>query len=327
MRPANAVPAGTITSIQCERWKKKFGQCPTVVLHLSRNPEDELRTSTLLAVMAALAVGCSSNPPPTALIPTTVTPVPTQVVPSPTVTSVPTAAFVPPSPTLPMSTPIPVPTLAPATAQASTCDNPFHPVKPDASWNYQISYGSTSTAVTPYTMTLTNITPTGFSEHRVFADGNVNTDWVCSPDGLLATQLVDLAATSGSQFVSETLDSRGITIPPANQWNVGATWTNHYSVKGQFKNNNNPINGQGDIDTQNRITGQEQVTVPAGTFDTYRVESATTMNLTASLGFIGVPTTMNVSEVSWYARDVGLVKSELTFQSTTATTDLVSFTP
>lgn len=213
---------------------------------------------------------------------------------------------------------------ATVTPQRTACDNGFHPLSSTGQWNYRLTFPTAGSPQTTYTMTITGITPVSFTEHRVFADAQADTQWTCKSDGLLATQLVNLATAGRSQFMVETLESAGITLPPEEQWTVGYAWSSHYRIRGQLTNTTSPVTGEGTADSQDRIVAQEQVTVPAGTFDTFRVDSTTTLNLTASFGFLGVPTTLTVSESSWYARDMGLVKSTVTFQGQTATTELTS---
>ncbi|MGB3587563.1 MAG: hypothetical protein WBA23_13535 [Tunicatimonas sp.] len=55
-----------------------------------------------------------------------------------------------------------------------------------------------------------------------------------------------------------------------------------------------------------KVAGQETITTPAGTFDCYKI----TYNTEVSIKTIGVNRTTSYPGVHWFARNVGMVKSE-----------------
>lgn len=55
-----------------------------------------------------------------------------------------------------------------------------------------------------------------------------------------------------------------------------------------------------------KVIGQETVTTPAGTFDCYKI----TYNTEVSMKTIGMNRTTSYPGVHWFARNVGMVKSE-----------------
>ncbi len=282
-------------------------------------------------VWIALAVAlsaCASLPTPPAL------PVPNSL-------SVPT---LPPAPTplgpvsAPTETIVPSPTLASptqaisagptqsASGANSACSNAFYPVAPNAQWTYRATTSQAPSSSANYEVTISNVTASSFTEHRAFDGTNVDDTWTCSSDGLASTQFGNLHVHGITGFQFSTTQNTGITIPPADQWAIGKTWTSGYDIQGQLQQNGVNLSGTGTVDIQNKIAAEEQVTVPAGAFTAFRVDSIITLNLTPT-GSVPIPIKLTLNQSSWYARDTGLVKSTLNMNSQTATTELVSYQP
>ncbi len=223
-----------------------------------------------------------------------------------------------------------MPLTSPAASQAANlCQNSFHPVSPNAQWTYTITGLGGDPNGLPYNMTITNITPNSFTEHRQFPDGAADTNWVCTPDGLAATQPIDVTTAGRGTVQVQTQQYSGVTLPPVERWTTGATWTNSYRVKGQMQTAIMAMSGDATIDVQNKIAGKESVVVAAGTYDALRVDSTAPAQLSLSLGIFGVPMTFNLVGSSWYVQDIGLVKSTLVVQGQpiSITTELTSFKP
>lgn len=290
----------------------------------------------LLFSLAVALSSCASVPTVPALpIPTFVLPIPTLApaptplgpVSAPTETSAPSPTQAAPLPTTAASPTQPV-SAAPTTASAAAtaCNNPFHPVSPTAQWKYQTTGSDDPSAVGNYTVTLTNVTANSFAEHRAFDKASVDTTWTCDAGSLSATQFGNLNVHGLTGFQLNTTQNTGITLPPADQWTVSKMWTNSYRIQGQMQQNGMTLSGSGTVDLQNTIAAQEQVTVPAGTFTAFRVDTAIILNLTPS-GSIPIPIKLELNQSSWYAPNNGLVKSTLNMNSQTATTELVSYQP
>ncbi len=207
-------------------------------------------------------------------------------------------------------------------APASTCDNAFYPVSLDTYWQYRVSSDTTSS----YDKTITRLVPDSFTERRVFAATATDNTWTCTPDGLLSKQFGNLQIHGQTQYKFDTTDSEGITIPPADRWFVGNAWSNRYAIAGQVDQSGIPISGTGAVTLANRIAAEEQVTVPAGTFLAFRVDSTIGLKLTPS-GLFPIPVNLTLSQSSWYARDTGMIKSTLTMNGQTAAAELLSYTP
>jgi hypothetical protein len=276
----------------------------------------------VLLILLVLLTACDSggNVAPTTTPPT-----------APTATALPpTATPLPPTPTptpiLPTATPVsPTPTTA-SSAATGACNNPYYPVKANAQWKYRVTYQTGGLAPSEFTQSYTNITANGFTERRVFPNLTVENGWTCSSEGLLAAQFANLNTGGPSQFKFETLKSSGVTVPAAATLKVGATWNNGYEVKAQISTGNTTNQAQGKITQAHKIVGQESVTVPAGTYNAFKVETDFSMALSIVVGGVTVPTNFNFKVTSWFAPNVGLVKSVTASEALAATTELQSLT-
>ncbi len=297
----------------------------------------KIKILALVALAAALSA-CATVPSSPAIPLPTALPIPTTL-PIPTLAPAPTllGPVNAPSPTVAVSPTLSAPTGATAAppaqptspqeggGSASACSNPFHPVSPTAQWKYRTSTSDNSSSGT-YTVTTTSITANSFTEHDVLDGAAVDTQWTCGDQGLVSTAFGNLHMHGINGFQFNTTQATGASIPPADQWTIGKTWTNGYNIEGQVQQNGANLSGTGTVTIQNKIAAQEQVTVPAGTFTAFRVDSIITLNLTPG-GSVPIPITLTLDQSSWYARDTGLVKSTLHMNSQTATTELVSYQP
>ena len=72
-------------------------------------------------------------------------------------------------------------------------------------------------------------------------------------------------------------------------------------------NSNGTRFGTMTLTSQNKkVVSQEEVTVPAGTFDCYKIEG----NMVSKTETMGIPMTFEFKNVEWYAKGVGLVRTE-----------------
>lgn len=207
-------------------------------------------------------------------------------------------------------------------APAGVCNNSFYPVSQDAQWQYGVSADTQST----YEKTITRLAADSFTERRVFATTATDNTWTCTSDGLLSNQFGNLHIHGQTQYRFDTTTQEGITIPPEDRWYIGNAWSNRYDIAGQVNQNGMAISGTGAVTLANRIAAEEQVTVPAGTYTAFRVDSTITLRLTPA-GLFPIPINLTLSQSSWYARDTGMVKSTLTMNGQTASAELLSYIP
>ncbi|HVG39133.1 MAG TPA: hypothetical protein VM870_07595, partial [Pyrinomonadaceae bacterium] len=184
-----------------------------------------------------------------------------------------------------------------------------------------------------YTETFSEVTDTGFVQRQQIGGGSgdvhVERRWGCGAAGLGSEDYTDISV-SQSNFKFKSLAHQGVLVPPPADWKQGGVWDYSYDVsgEGQMPGSGNrsgapSIETKGTIKVRNEIVAQEQVNVPAGNFGAWKVQSTITQNLQTKMGNMNVPTNVALKMDSWYAKDVGLIKSEI--KDFGATTELVSF--
>jgi hypothetical protein len=220
-------------------------------------------------------------------------------------------------------------TEVPTTGAASSeeCDNPLYPVVEGASWQY----GGTNAATGDYSFTHTfvEIHADGFTEQDVWDSGLVRTgQWSCDGGNLKALELgggAGTVSTSSISFVADSTTSEGVTLPATV--NAGDTWSQLIDINGHMQMPDNTSAAARNQATQNcTAVGEENVSVPAGTFDAMKIECQVEMTITISLQDLDVPpTTITSTSTLWYAPGVGLVRSESASEFGTSTLELQSY--
>ena len=191
---------------------------------------------------------------------------------------------------------------APSSAD-NYCDNPFYPVSEGRTWRYRMtSQGETS----DFSFTSKDVTDDAFT--HVLSSEGVSTEirWQCGPDGLFTTQVTSMFFMSIPNFNVETIDVDGVALPPASQWQIGASWKTQFNVRVTMTIGEETIEGEGVISINNTITAIEPVSVPAGSFDNaYRVDAQGEY----AFNVMGFETIIQSNSTNWYAEGVGMVKS------------------
>ncbi len=204
------------------------------------------------------------------------------------------------------------PTAAPtattaAPVAAGDCDNPFFPAVEGRVMTYRNTVPAFGES--EFSHTFSDVTDSSFNVNIGVGDGeNIIQKWTCSADGLLSPEMAQMPGMAeGMTF--EYIEASGATLPAADQMTAGHEWTTHYVVEVTM-----PDLGQGamsmseTVDLVNTVAGEESVTVPAGTFDAVRVDTAGTI----AVSIAGAPASnVEMSIVSWYAEGVGLVRQEI----------------
>ncbi|HKV42820.1 MAG TPA: hypothetical protein VJX67_26715, partial [Blastocatellia bacterium] len=173
---------------------------------------------------------------------------------------------------------------------------------------YQTSFAS---GIHPYSYTVTfgDITAHSFKRHQESSNGlQLDSTWQCQSDGLAAMQYGDLSMPE-TRLKLDTQRAGGVTLPSAAKWQKGAKWSNSYEVTGQMSlGGPRPVDVQGTISVANEIVAEETVTVPAGTYDAFKVVSTITQDLSLR-NTRAAPIRMSFGSSSWYVKDVGMVKA------------------
>ncbi len=184
------------------------------------------------------------------------------------------------------------------------CGNTYYPVVNGAEWIYTGPNGD-------FTHSLTTGSEGAFTDTVQTAESKFIIEGLCMEGGD-----INLLETPGSSLTyqgdvgSSTLtatQNEGISIPGDIQ--VGDDWSQSLVVEVSVDNRTMSFT----IDNEFKATGYESVSVPAGTFETLKVEMESSTDG-------GNP----LKQTLWYAQDVGLVKSVIDL-GTPIVQELVSF--
>ncbi len=218
------------------------------------------------------------------------------------------------------------PTDVPATEPPAqnACENPYAPVIAGATWDYNIQ----GTLPDTYTHTILSVDADGFVEQDAFASGVTRqAEWKCENGNLIALNppggTSGTVNTEGVQADFHTTALDGVTLPGVI--NPGDTWTQSITLEGTETINGIEIPASNQTTSDCTAIGIESVTVAAGTFDAMRVDCVIHMNITVTMSGIEIPTILDFTSTSWYARNVGLVKNASVGSAFNSTTDLVSY--
>ena len=183
-----------------------------------------------------------------------------------------------------------------------------------------------------YTQTYTDIGADEFVERNKFSDVQNALNYQCAADGLRGLQFDNgsnvLSTNNGVRGKLETVKSEGLNFPTESGWRVGEKWTANYTVHSDMQMGGG-ASGSADatIEGKSEIVGEESVTVAAGTFQAFKVQTKTVFRYTSvKVNGASVPMnqTININTNAWHAKNVGMVKSVMTGTVGGATTELLS---
>lgn len=146
------------------------------------------------------------------------------------------------------------------------------------------------------------------------APANTSTSVVgaCLNDGIRVNIETSGASASGGHAKMETVSEEGYGFPKDAGVKVGAQWSESRVMKMvmQGGKDGKTTGMTMTMKTSHKIVGKESVTVPAGTFDAFKIvsESETTSELSA-LRKGPPPKTI---QTMWVVKGVGMVKQEMT---------------
>lgn len=207
--------------------------------------------------------------------------------------------------------------LALASPAQAACDNPFFPAKAGSSKTFVIQ-GQSKT----YTIRVTSATTNGFTLRYEYTDPVrvLESPYTCTPLGLTSPSLFSSGFGPDANITTQIKASSGVVIPAEGRWQVGSSWT--YTNEGTSIANDK-TRGQLVYTFKNEVTfqivAQEQVKVPAGTFQAFKV----VLTQKGEFGAKGSSQFINYRITQWYAKGVGLVRQE----DQNAVHELISFKP
>lgn len=183
-----------------------------------------------------------------------------------------------------------------------------------------------------YTDTITELYADGFTLTSQFADSAHTQAWSCRPDGLKAMQIGDGTAagisTQGMTAEFTILDITGVSLP--KEITAGMRWQYGLKMQGTIAMpGDQNSEASGDYMVTMQEMGRETVTVPAGTFETVKIQSNSTVDILTNFEGIEVPVKFSGVTITWYAPGVGYIRSVENgdFSGTTysSTTELQSY--
>ena len=198
------------------------------------------------------------------------------------------------------------------TLALGACNHPYYPIRDGAVYRYLLTApGIENTEMTvQYRVT----GPDSFVTTQTYAGINTEAEWTCTEGGLLRTTLglsgLDMA---GMEYTVDNMS--GMTFPPPEQFQVGETWQNTFSMSGEMAMEGLAITMSIEAVTDNVLAAFEPVTTPAGEFDAAKIDTATTIDINMDMGDLpampGMPglTGMTLSTAMWLAEDVGMIKT------------------
>ncbi len=204
-------------------------------------------------------------------------------------------------------------------AFAQACSHPYFPVAEGRTWQYR----STEPGSSDYTVSILQVSAKGFVQRMTFGKSSFDLRWDCTASGLVQLDFLSIGGpeNQGAEIKTKTLKSSGVVFPPANLAVPGTSWAYSYVVEQEIKSGDTTIISTSTVEVQNKIVALEEVTVPAGTFSALRVDSTSIIKGTMKAAGQSIPMNNTVQTSSWYAKDVGMVKST----AAGYTTELVSY--
>jgi hypothetical protein len=135
------------------------------------------------------------------------------------------------------------------------------------------------------------------------SESSSSVEWSCTAEGLRAAtapnMIVMLVGTEGLGPWTDT----GVDVPPAAAWHVGSKWRRIAEASGRgAKASVRKVVAS----TAYEIVARERVTVPAGSYEAFKVESTVTIDADGDKQHGRLLTT---ATTAWYVQDVGIVES------------------
>jgi hypothetical protein len=212
----------------------------------------------------------------------------------------------------------------PTATPVSECFNEYQPVREGATWNYNL----TGTATDTFSRRIVVVNERNFTEQDAFTSGLVrDMRWRCREGNLIALNPPSGNFSSineeGVWVEFETSELEGVTIP--NAIINGAVWKQTMTVEGKQNIYNVEYKAKNIIENNCTAVGNEAVTVPAGTFEAVRIDCNVVVNVSLAIEDKPNQVVLTFTNISWYVRNVGLVKSATAGEGINVTVELTSY--
>jgi hypothetical protein len=194
---------------------------------------------------------------------------------------------------------------------------------------YRVKYPKGVMSDREYTESFTDFSGDTFTVNTDFGSVAAHVKWRCTAEGLLATEYNNsIDMKSGSVVKIETLDSKGVSFPSGDNWQPGGKWNAEYHISEDVATSGGKsvATSKGTVTQDGESIGTEEVTVPAGTFQTVKVRVTTHLDLAMNISGTSIPMKVDLETTAWFAKDTGMVKSVTKLGPTgETTTEMLSF--
>src|ERR1051325_3208962 len=185
-------------------------------------------------------------------------------------------------------------------ARQGLCNNAYYPVRQGAMWSYKSTGGPAGEY--SFTDTITSVRADGFTLSTQMSSLTRNQEWSCKPEGLVALQFGGApAAMLNAQNIHLELNANngnGVTFP--SQINAGDQWQQTIDVDGNVKVANQEATAKGTAQMNFHALGNESVTVPAGAFDSLKIQVDTTLSVSANYEGLSLPVKFSGTYTYWF---------------------------
>lgn len=199
----------------------------------------------------------------------------------------------------------------------AACNHPYFPSAANTTWLYQSSLKNTE-----HTTKIISNSGSSFVLENNFGKLKVKNTIKCESDGSLTQSEYPSMTGLSANMKIETLSSEGVAFPAAAKWVVGASWTNLFKVKISVAMGEQTMTQSGTKKISSKIAAEETVKVPAGTFTALKVMQTINQDMMMTIAGKSTPVKNTITTTSWYAKNVGLIKSV----ASSITTQLMKFT-
>jgi hypothetical protein len=205
------------------------------------------------------------------------------------------------------------------------CYNPYIPMKSGTVWTYEIILPATGDT-SQFTKTVQEIDSDTFVVTESYPGYTRVCDWNCTGDGIIQSEYTGFDTQNmpeGMEF--NTIEFKGVTYPPADEWQVGKTWGMDYTISAEGDTESGEFTYDGHVIIENEIISEESVEVPAGIFnDALKVDSILKLDLVYKIQGVTQDMDIELGLSTWYAKDIGMIKQVSGPQDSASTTVLLS---
>ena len=197
-----------------------------------------------------------------------------------------------------------------STGQINACANPYYPLRP----GYRVTYqNSANGRATNYTMEAEDAGSSDQIKLKTTYDGGNKSEQLitCGAGGLKTSGFADFNTGLNDRHISsESKRVEGDFLPP--DLHVGTSWIIIYDVT---LKNSDPAMVSAGLDAidatytvTKRVLNQDRITVPAGTFDAFKVSSLTTVKFHNASNKATTPAS-TIDGTEWWVKGKGMMKT------------------